>query len=111
MGILKYFETNAEVLSDRIKRRLIHLNNIMTVVIDFKKGPWNEPLSHHHHIHEQTTYIAHGEIMFFMEGEEPVHLKQGDMFYVPSGKKHTVQLLSETARLIDSFNPIRKDFL
>ena len=80
MGILKYNETKAEVLSDSIERRLIHLNNIMTVVIDFKKGPWNESLPHHHHIHEQTTYIAHGEIKFFMEGEDPVLLKQGDMF-------------------------------
>jgi hypothetical protein len=33
------------------------------------------------------------------------------MFAVPSGKKHAIQLLSPTARLIDSFNPVREDFL
>jgi len=38
-------------------------------------------------------------------------LKAGDVFCVPSGKQHTIKLLSEKARLVDSFNPIREDFI
>jgi hypothetical protein len=38
-------------------------------------------------------------------------LKAGDMFEVPSGKLHTIKLLTEKARLVDSFSPIREDFL
>ena len=50
-------------------------------------------------------------IIFYCEGEPEQHLKEGDMFAVPSGKNHTIKLLTREARLIDSFNPIREDFL
>jgi hypothetical protein len=33
------------------------------------------------------------------------------MFSATSGQKHTVKILSATARLIDSFNPIRQEFI
>jgi hypothetical protein len=33
------------------------------------------------------------------------------MFSVPSGKEHTIQLLTKTAKLIDSFTPLRQEFL
>ena len=65
----------------------------------------------HFHVHEQATYVAAGEFIFFCEGEPEQKLSAGDMFWVPSNKKHTIQLLSKKVRLIDSFNPIREDFL
>jgi quercetin dioxygenase-like cupin family protein len=83
----------------------------MMVVIDFSNGPWTEPEPPHHHVHEQATYVAQGEILFFCEDEEPQRLESGDMFFVPSDKKHTIQLLSKTVKLIDSFNPLRDEFL
>ena len=83
----------------------------MTVLIDFTDGPWKKPEPLHSHPHEQTSYVAEGEIIFFCEDEEPVKLKAGDMFAAPSGKKHSIQLLTPRARLVDSFNPIREDFL
>jgi quercetin dioxygenase-like cupin family protein len=55
--------------------------------------------------------VAEGEIIFFCEDEEEKHLVAGDMFCVPSGKQHTIQLLSASAKLIDSFTPIRQEFL
>jgi quercetin dioxygenase-like cupin family protein len=94
-----------------ISRRLAHTTNLMMVVIDFSDGPWSEPEPMQHHVHEQVTYVAEGEILFFCEGEKEELLKPGDMFWVPSNKKHGIQLLTSTARLIDSFNPIREDFL
>jgi hypothetical protein len=33
------------------------------------------------------------------------------MFTAPSGRPHTVQLLTKNVRLVDSFNPVREDFL
>jgi quercetin dioxygenase-like cupin family protein len=98
-------------VKDGVTRRLIHGNDLMTVVIDFTNGPWAEPDPPHHHVHEQTTYVAEGELIFFCEDEQQQRLKTGDMFFVPSGKKHTIQVLSTTLRLIDNFNPIRSDFL
>jgi hypothetical protein len=38
-------------------------------------------------------------------------LGAGDLFAVPGGVPHSIQLLSATARLVDTFNPIREDFL
>lgn len=111
MPVLKFEETPYELVKEGLNRKIIHTDNLMTVLIDFSNGPWEKPEAPHSHPQEQTSYIAEGEIIFFCEGEPDQHLKPGDMFSVPSGKKHTIRLLTEKARLIDSFNPIRKDFL
>ena len=96
---------------DGLARRFAYTNNLMVVIIDFTNGPWSEPEPLQSHVHEQVTYVAVGEILFFCEGEKEEMLHAGDMFFVPSNKKHGIQLLSSTARLIDSFNPVREDFL
>ncbi len=103
--------TETREIRPGVERKLIHGSDLMMVVIDFTNGPWAEPEPPHNHVHEQTTYIAHGEIRFISEGESDEILSDGDMFFVPSGKMHTIQLLSESARLVDSFNPIRQEFL
>lgn len=111
MAVLKFDKVPYENVKKGLNRKIIHTNNLMTVLIDFSNGPWEEAEPPHSHPHEQTSYIASGEIIFYCEGETDQYLKAGDMFAVPSGKKHTIKLLSEKARLVDSFNPIRKDFL
>lgn len=111
MPVLKYQQTEPEQVSEGIQRRLVHTDSLMTAVLDLSGGPRAEPDPFHSHPHEQSCYIASGKVLFLMEGEEPVELSEGDIFYVPSGKAHAIQLLSETARLVDSFSPIREDFL
>ncbi len=106
-----YDQAPATVFRERCERRIVHTANLMTVVIDFNNGPWTEPDPLHSHPHEQITYIASGEVLFLSEGDEPRRLKAGDLFAVPSGVPHSIQLLSASARLIDSFQPIREDFL
>lgn len=111
MPVLRYDDAKVQNPAEGIDRRLVYLDKILTAVIDFNNGPQTEPDPLHSHPHEQTTYIAAGEILFFMEDEEPQHLKAGDLFYVPSNKLHGIQLLTAHARLIDSFSPIRADFI
>lgn len=111
MSVLKFKESIAKHVKEGVDRRLIHANDLMMAIIDFSGGPWDEPEPFHQHIHEQATYVAQGEIIFYCEDETPQQLVAGDMFCVPSNKKHGIKLLSEKARLIDSFNPIRKEFL
>jgi quercetin dioxygenase-like cupin family protein len=111
MAVLKYDNAKVHYPAEGIARRLVHLDNLLMAVLDFSNGPQSAPDPMHSHPHEQTCYIAEGEVMFFMEDEEPQHLKTGDMFYVPSHKKHSIQLLTETARLVDSFSPVREDFI
>lgn len=83
----------------------------MTVVLDISNGPWSAPDPHHSHPHEQITYVAEGEILFLAEGQAPARMVAGDLFAVPPNVPHSIQLLSRTARLVDTFNPIREDFL
>jgi quercetin dioxygenase-like cupin family protein len=111
MAVLKFDEVPYEVVKEGLQRKIIHTNNLMTVLIDFSNGPWEEREPPHSHPHEQTSYVAEGEIIFYCEGEPDQHLKAGDMFAVPPGKMHTVKLLTKNVRLVDSFNPIREDFL
>jgi len=111
MAVLKFDEVPYEKVRDGLERKIIHTDNLMTVLIDFTDGPWDEPEPPHSHPHEQTSYVAEGEIIFYCEGQPDQHLKAGDMFAAPSGKKHTVKLLTPKVRLVDSFTPVREDFL
>ncbi len=111
MAVLKFDEVPYEKVKDGLQRKIIHLDNLMAVLIDFTDGPWDEPEPSHSHPHEQTSYVAQGEIIFYCEDQPEQHLKAGDMFAAPSGKKHCVKLLTEKVRLVDSFTPIREDFL
>lgn len=91
-------------------RYLAHSDTLMVVVIDFEDGPTAEPDPPHHHSHEQITYVAAGRVRFFL-GEEPHDLEVGDMIVVPPDLPHTIQLLTETVRLVDTFHPIRDEFI
>ena len=79
-------------------------------MVDFNDGPASTPDPPHAHSHEQVSYVAAGEIILVM-GEEKTRLSAGDLFTVPANIPHAVQTLSSYVRLIDAFNPTRKDFL
>lgn len=111
MPVLKADNAVMTEVRSGLSRRLVHTSDLMMVVIDFSDGPWASPEALQNHVHEQVTYVAEGEILFFCEGEEEQKLKAGDMFWVPSDKKHGIQLLTAHAKLIDTFNPVRKEFL
>ncbi len=98
-------------LAPGLRRKLIHTNNLMIVVVEFFEGPAEVPDPFHNHPHEQVSYIAEGELILFMEGIGEQKLVKGDLFAVPSGIPHTVQTLTKVVRIIDSFTPLRKDFL
>lgn len=111
MAVVKYNEVPPVKVKDGLERKIIRTDDLMTVVIDFTNGPWEMPDPPHSHPHQQTSYVAEGEIIFYCEGEPDQHLKAGDMYAIPSGLKHTVKLLTKKVRLIDSFYPVREDFL
>jgi quercetin dioxygenase-like cupin family protein len=109
--VLTYNHTDGEKFRAGFERRIIHTTDLMTVVLDIDNGPWAAPDPYHSHAHEQITYLAEGEILFLAQGQEPHRMTAGDLFAVPSGVPHSIQLLSTRARLVDTFNPIREDFL
>ncbi len=99
-----------EKLSHGNVRWIAYLENLMVVVFDFNNGPMKSPEAPHSHHHEQITYVADGELFFFI-GDDNNHLEKGDIITIPSGIPHCIQTISSHVRLIDSFNPVRKDFL
>jgi mannose-6-phosphate isomerase-like protein (cupin superfamily) len=109
--VLIFDATEGERFRPGFERRIIRTRDLMTAVLDIDNGPWDAPDPHHSHPHEQITYLAEGEILFLAEGQEPRRMTAGDLFAVPSGVPHSIQLLSARARLVDTFNPIREDFL
>ena len=111
MKVLKFDEVPYEKVKEGIQRKMIYTGHLMTVINDFSGGPWNEAEPFHSHPHEQTLLVASGEIIFYCGDDMKYHLKPGDMVAIPSGKKHTIKLLTPEARLIDSFTPVREDFL
>lgn len=103
-------EAMRETIKPGRERYLTNTNDLMMVVMDFTDGPSAQPDPPHSHPHEQITYVAAGELLFFL-GDTPHKLQAGDMIAIPANIPHTIQLLTPTVRLIDTFSPIREDFL
>jgi len=110
-SVLLFDETPAQPIRPGLERRLIQTGKLMTVVLDIANGPWEAADPFHSHPHEQISYVAAGEILFLAEGDAPRRLCAGDLFAVPPGIPHAIQVLSKTVRLVDTFHPIREDFL
>ena len=92
------------------ERYLAHGAQVMVVVMDFNDGPGSEPDAPHSHPHEQITYVASGRVLFFIS-DVAYELGEGDLIAVPPDAPHSIQLLTPAARLVDTFSPIREDFL
>lgn len=110
MTTIKYSESPSTRFRPDGERRLGYTGHLMMVIVDFTGGPQPQPDPPHSHPHEQASYVAEGEINFVIEGKI-TRLAPGDMFLVPPGIPHSIQLLTPHARLIDCFTPIREDFL
>jgi quercetin dioxygenase-like cupin family protein len=110
MKVNKISEAKPTEIQPGRVRRILHTDRLMMVAMDFADGPAAQPDPPHTHPHEQVTYVAQGEVIFFI-GEESARLAPGDMVAVPPDLPHRIQLLTPTARLIDTFTPLRQDFL
>lgn len=88
---------------------------LMNALIIFEKGqPETTPIPFHHHPHVQTTYVLKGKFKFaiqYPEGTEEKIVEAGDAIYFPANLKHGCVPLADDSRLLDSFSPIREDFL
>ncbi len=110
MAFIEQGKIAREVIGPGRERYLCYTDKLMMVVIDFNDGPTTEPDPPHSHPHEQISYVAAGELIVHL-GDETKKLGPGDMFTVPPDVPHTVQLLTEHVRLVDTFTPIRDEFI
>lgn len=88
------------------RKILTYSDELMMCEITFEKGARGNV---HSHEHLQITYIAEGSFEFTIDGETQI-VNKGDSVYMPSNSVHGVVCL-EAGKLVDVFNPMRKDFL
>ena len=110
MPVVAAASTPKTEIAPKRERYLAHTDHLMVVVIDFADGPMSEPDPPHSHPHEQVTYVASGELIFYIE-DKPHTLREGDLITVAPNLPHTIQLLTETCRLVDTFTPLRDEFI
>ncbi|MBE4223451.1 cupin domain-containing protein, partial [Vibrio parahaemolyticus] len=80
--------------------------NMMSVEVHFEEGAIG---AMHSHPHEQLTYVLSGEFEFTI-GDEKKIVKTGDTMYKEPNIEHGCVCL-KAGVLIDTFTPMRKDFV
>lgn len=107
----KVFITNAELpwqdLGGGVKRKIMAYDDrLMLVKVAFETGGIGTV---HQHVHTQITHVESGVFEIEIAGEKKV-LKAGDAFFIPSNVWHGAVCL-EAGVLIDTFSPMREDFI
>jgi quercetin dioxygenase-like cupin family protein len=94
---------------DKTSRRvLVHGPSLMLVEFRFRKGGIGKMHQHEHH--EQVGYVAKGSFEITVGGEKKI-AREGDCYYADRNVPHGVVAMEEDSVLIDTFTPIREDFL
>lgn len=100
-------ETAWEKVGEGIERQILGYDGqLMLVKVKFEKGAVGSP---HEHFHSQSTYVASG-VFEFTVGDDTVIVKAGDGIYMEPDIIHGAVCL-EAGILIDTFSPMRADFL
>lgn len=90
-----------------IRRQIMGYDGqLMMVKVVFEKGAVGTV---HTHYHSQATYVASGKFELTLGGEKRI-LTTGDGYYVAPDEPHGCVCL-EAGTLIDTFSPMRADFL
>jgi quercetin dioxygenase-like cupin family protein len=103
------FEQNLpwEPAGEGVSRQIMGYDGqIMTVKVRFEQGAQGYT---HHHIHAQTTYVVSGKFAFTIGGQTRI-VQTGDGLYMEPNVEHGCECL-EAGILIDTFTPMRSDFL
>lgn len=90
-----------------VSRQVMAYNDtIMMVKVKFETGATGTP---HTHPHSQATYVVSGVFEFTTDGETRT-VRTGDGVYVRPNTPHGCKCI-ESGLLIDTFSPMRADFL
>lgn len=96
-----------EDLGGGVKRQILGYDGqLMMVKVVFEKGAVGAP---HHHYQSQCTYVAKGKFEFTIDGVTKV-VSEGDCLFKTPDKPHGCVCL-EAGTLIDTFSPMRPDFM
>lgn len=105
--VVKNMETTPITCEPGVTRRILtYTDEMMMCEMSFEKGAKGKA---HSHEHLQMTYIVDGKFEFMVDDEIKV-VEKGDSVCMSSKAVHGVTCL-EKGRIVDIFNPMRKDFL
>ncbi len=94
-------------INEGMRRQILGYDDqMMLVKIEFKTGGIGNA---HTHVHRQCSYVVSG-VFEFQIGDETKIVKTGDGLYMEPNVLHGVKCIEEGV-LIDTFSPIREDFL
>lgn len=94
-------------LGEGIQRQILGFDDkLMVVKVKFEQGAIGKLHQHHH---TQVTYVESGSFEVTIGNQIKVS-NAGDGFYIPPHTMHGVVCL-QAGVLIDSFSPVREDFL
>lgn len=100
-------ERDWEPTEPGVRRKIMaYGEDLMVVRVMFEAGAIGKP---HQHPHRQAAYVESGVFDVTIDGVTS-RLTAGDTFFVPSNLVHGVVAL-EAGQLIDTFTPMRKEFL
>ena len=100
-------EVAVEEVGEGIKRQILgYGSDIMSCRLWFESGSVGDI---HSHFHSQTTYIESGRFLAHIDGEER-EIGAGDCVYIKPNTQHGITCI-EAGTLLDSFSPVREDFL
>lgn len=100
-------EMEWEKLGGGVSRKFLGYDNqIMMVQVKFETGALGAP---HQHFHTQATYCVSGKFEFEIDGIKQI-VSAGDGVYIQPNLVHSAVCLEE-GMLIDTFSPVREDFL
>ena len=90
-----------------VRRTLLAYNDdLLLVKVEFAAGAVG---ALHQHVHSQISYVESGEFEVTV-GSEVRMLRAGDTFYAAPNVPHGV-VARQAGTLLDSFSPLRRDFL
>lgn len=106
------FVLNAEQVAANpepgVHRKILTYNeNLMVCEITLENGCTTKA---HTHVHDQVTYVVEGCVEFEVNGKKSL-VRAGDSVYMPSNCLHSITRVLEDSKIVDVFNPMRKDFL
>ena len=106
-ALIKSSHQEWELVAPGISRKITGYNDkIMMVLVKFDKGGVGAP---HSHPHSQSTYVESG-VFEVQIGDKVQLLKAGDCFLAPPNTTHGV-VCKKAGILVDTFSPVREDFL
>lgn len=95
-----------KTLAEGVHARTFWGDNMLMAIVDIEA---NAVIPCHHHPHEQVGIVLTGELDFYIENEYR-HLKQGEIYIIPSNIEHKVICGTQPAQVLDIFSPVREEY-